>query len=196
MLEAVVLPVVADLQHEECQAHAGTVTRLAFRMRNYLGLVNAMCLHFLVGRMGPITISKFTNSLRWLVMVPLAPLAAFAAQVLVIRLAWFALGGLSRDPGWTDWTVWAAKCATCPFMGAAFVAVVWLIAPTRKAAASNMALAVVVGWGGLLMVGAFQHIIEGMFHWWGFVMGLSGVLGGVVTWWLVRRSVQRRVVAV
>jgi hypothetical protein len=134
-----------------------------------------MCLHYLVGQEGPMTVSTSPNALRWLVMILLAPVVALSAQVLVLRLAWMALAGMSRDSALADWTVWAAKCATCPFMGAAFVAAVWWMAPTRKSAASTMALVVVVGWGGLLMAGTYHGNADGMLNWWPSVMGMSGI---------------------
>jgi hypothetical protein len=50
-----------------------------------------------------------------------------------------------------------------------------------------MAFGVVVLWGGGLMAGAFYRGID-EFNGWLFAMGLSGALGGAVTFWLARRS--------
>jgi hypothetical protein len=197
MLEMVVSPIVADLQYEDTQTPAGSITRLAFRMRNCVGLLNAMCLHILMGRMRSMTITRFATSLRWLVMLPVAPLAALSAQALVVPLAWRVLDGLSsRDPAWLDWTVWGSKCAASPFMGAAFVAAAWWIAPTRKFRASTTAMVVVAAWGGLLVTGTFYGMADGTQNWWLFVMGLSGISGGALTWYFARRSARRSVAAV
>jgi hypothetical protein len=193
VLEALVLPIVADLQYEDSQARRGGVTRLVTRLRHYIGLASAMGLHDLCDRRASMTQTRLVTSLRWLIMIPAALLASRVTQDVVFQLAGLLLFAAVGREGW-GWTTWAGKCAATPFMGASFVAAVWWLAPVRKAFATAVALGVVVLWGGMLMFGAFAQGIAD-FNGWLFAMGLSGVLGGVVTWWLARRSIQRALTA-
>ena len=141
--------------------------------------------------MGPVATFGLASPFRWVVTFVFALAAALSAQVVVTSVAWFVLYDLSRDPKWADWSVWAVKCAASPFMGGAFVVAVSRMAPTRRSVASSVALAVVVVWGGLLLVGAFEDMGKGRLHWWLFAMGLSGIGGGWFTWWFLRHRARR-----
>jgi hypothetical protein len=184
VLETLVLPIVADLQYEDSQAPRTGVTRVIIRYRTYVGLVKALGLHYLSHGRIAMPDTPLVRSIRWLLMIPVALGAATVVQYVVFQLAGMALYYAVGREGW-GWTTWAAKCASTPFMGAIVVAVVWWLAPVRKSLATALAFGVVSLWGGVFVIGG---VLSGG-NWWLFAMGLSGFLGGALTWWLARRSI-------
>lgn len=122
------------------------------------------------------------NWLRWLTLGPLALLATVVVQgvvfVALLSLLQFGLGTES-------WVRWLAKTLTSPFMGAAFVAVAWWIAPSHRRAAAIGALGLVGLWASALMFGAFHDQFV-----WLFTMGMCGLLGGAASY-LLGRNVYR-----
>ena len=102
------------------------------------------------------------NWLRWLTLGPLALLTAAVVQVLVF----FTLLSLLHFSFGTDsWVRWAAKSLTSPFMGAAFVAVVWWLAPGRRKAAAVGALGLVAAWASILMLERSSTNLCGFLPW-------------------------------
>jgi hypothetical protein len=127
--------------------------------------------------------TRASNVVRWVVTPIAAILSALLAQVVMFQLIGVVLyAAFGLPPGGS--TIWAVKTVTSLFMGAAFVGVVWFVSPDRKLAATAVAFLVVLLWGGLLMIGAFER---GFFGWL-FAMGLAGVAGGAGALWLGRRA--------
>jgi hypothetical protein len=129
--------------------------------------------------------ARVVRMVRW-TLTPLAAMAAaLAAQFVVFHACDMALDVLSLDGSRALWAMstWAIKTVTSIFMGAAFVAAAWRVAPQAKRATAATALAVVVFWGSRLMVAAFQN---GFFGWL-FAMGVAGIAGGALVMWWVRR---------
>jgi hypothetical protein len=183
VLDTVVEPIVADLQFEDHEATGGGAARLGVRLR-YLGvLVKALGLHYATEERGTAVIRALVSALRWGLLVPAALGASLLAQLVIATVAAWTLYSVRGH----DWSTWAVKAGVAPVMAAAFVATAWLFAPVRKNQATSVALGAVAVWGGLLMVGAFARIGDGLFHAWLLVIGSTGILGGIVPWYLVRR---------
>lgn len=124
---------------------------------------------------------------RWLAIPVIALLGAAVAQVVVFKgigALTFAVSG--EWPGSTG--TWAAKTVTSIFMGAAFVALAWAVAPRAKQFASLLAFGIVLLWGGRLITSAFEH---GFFVWL-LAMGLAGIAGGACALWLGHRGAPAR----
>lgn len=131
--------------------------------------------------------SRVSGVARWVATPLSAVLGALVTQIVVFQLLGLLLCKTFGLPP-SGAIIWATKTVTSAFMGAAFVSLVWLLAPQRKLQATAVALGVVILWGGTLMVGAFEH---GFFGWL-FAMGLAGIAGGGVAFWLGRRAVAVR----
>jgi hypothetical protein len=185
VLNTLILPVVADLQFEDALWRGDALSRWVLRCRGYLGIAQALGLHYICDGRASVKHSKFAL-LRLGLMIPAALVAAFAAQIIVGRGLGIVLGVLWRRNITDDWLIWAAKTVTSPFMSAAFFGAMWWVAPpTRRSVVAVGALVAVLLWGGLLIFGAVTEWPR--FHGWLFNMGLALWLGGGVTFWLVRR---------
>jgi hypothetical protein len=124
------------------------------------------------------------RGVRWAATPIAGLLAALVVQFAVYRATLELLDAAVRIQS-GDW-IWAAKAFTSPFMGCAFVAVVWWVAPSAKLRAAVIALGVVVLWGGRLIFGGLGHSGSA----WLVAMGTLGILGGMVALWMTRRSLR------
>jgi LPXTG-motif cell wall-anchored protein len=124
------------------------------------------------------------RGMRWAAAPIAGALAALVVQFAVYHAVLELLDvGVRIQPG--EW-MWAAKAFTSLFMGAAFVAVVWWIAPAAKLRAAAVALVAVVLWGGCLIVAGLGDSGTP----WLVAMGTLGILGGTGVLWIARRSLR------
>jgi hypothetical protein len=180
VLDALVLPVVADLQFEHSRS-THEWERGLIQLRAYVSLAKGVALHCVLTRRGPVQHSIVT-ALRLGLMIPLALAASLAAQYVFFQ---GSAAALFRAAGFADWITWAAKCCSAPFMAAAFLATTWLVAPARfRRAAGIGAFLVVVLWSALMMTGAFLG--SGGFNAWLFALGPSGLAGGLAVFLVTR----------
>ena len=120
------------------------------------------------------------RGVRWAGAPIIGALVALVIQVVVYRATLELLGATVGTPS-GEW-IWAAKAFTSLFMGAAFVAAVWWVAPAAKPRTASVALFVVALWGGRLIFSGLGD--SGSV--WLVAMGALGILGGTVTFWAAR----------
>lgn len=124
---------------------------------------------------------------RWAATPAVAMLGTLVVQVGVFK-ATIELVDATVGIGPGGSAFWAVKTFTSIFMGAAFVALACWTAPGVKLRAAAVALCVVLLWGGRLMLAAFDH----EFMVWLFAMGVAGIAGGALGFWIVQRRVAAR----
>jgi hypothetical protein len=120
------------------------------------------------------------RGMRWAAAPIAGALAALVVQFAVYHTTLELLNVQSGEG------MWAAKAFTSLFMGAAFVAVVWWVAPAEKVRTATVAVVAVVVWGGRLIAGG---VGDGGSAWL-VAMGTLGILGGMVALWTARRSLK------
>ncbi len=126
--------------------------------------------------------TAYLRGVRWAAAPIAGAQAARVVQLAVYRAALELLEATVQIRS-GDW-IWAAKAFTSLLMGAAFVAVVWWVAPAAKRHAGAVALVLVVVWGGRLIVSGLGD--AGIP--WLVLMGTVGILGGTVALSIARRS--------
>ena len=119
------------------------------------------------------------ESIRWLLLLPISLFITTVVQVLVFRIVGSLLMSvLDPDP---SSIIWIAKSITSPFMGAAFVATTWWLAPRYKNIAAGVAVLLAAFWGLRLIIGGFS---DGLI--WLFLMGALGFAGAIATFFVIR----------
>jgi hypothetical protein len=174
VFDSLVLPIVADLQHQQSATSHSRLSRAAASERACVSLLKALLVYHATDET-PTPVNPFLAGARWVLALPVALLVALAVQFLGVRYAGIPLY-LGFGP--QEWITWATKCLTTPFMASSFLIVVYWCAPIHKRAAAATALGIVLAWGCVLSAGAFSH--RGI-HGWLFALGLSSIAGGVVT---------------
>ncbi len=132
--------------------------------------------------------SKALGWLRLLIAIPAALLVSLAVQVgggFGLRALIYSFGHVALGRG-GEFGGWLVKVLVSPMMAAAFVWTMCLIAPRERRTPVAIASVIVVGlWGALLIYGS---VTGPRFHPWLFAMGMAGWLGGLASYWIVRRG--------
>lgn len=118
-------------------------------------------------------------SVRWLLLVPVALLATAITQVLLFQVfcsILLSIFGLDVNS-----VVWISRSITAPFMGAVFVSVFWLIAPSNNYFAAITSLFVVAVRGIRLMAGGVSGGFVRV-----FLMGALGLVGAMAAFFVLR----------
>jgi len=189
-VEAVALPIIADMQFEaQANAHRSLATRAWVRSNGYLVFFKAIALTVLLGQGRNPMKSRSFGWVRLLVAIPLALLVTAGVQLAATRLFGMMLmhpgerlpNGLVLLQG-----VNATKVVISPFMSAAFFWTMYLVAPPhRRSPVAIGALIVTLLWGALMVFGS---VMPGPgFHSWLFGIGVALWLGGGISYWLARR---------
>src|SRR5262245_61950274 len=149
--EAVVLPMIADMQHEQAAyAHRSLLVRWWSRTRGYACFAYALAAAVLLngGR-----IRMYSKVFVWLRVGFAVPLALFLSLVTEFAVS-LAFGMLFNYAGLGHSTpaIFTIKVLTSPFIGAAFVATMCLVSPRNLRMPVAVGALVVVGlWGGYLV---------------------------------------------
>lgn len=203
VVDALVLPIVADLQYEDALDGQNVVTRWFIRVRAYAGLVRALGLHCATG--GRLRMRESNSSRRPTLLdsarVVLIALAALVALVATQYLAeagladLMYLSGASRDTqmwAWNATNSWPGKAVGSALMGAALVTVLlWLFAPLARLITDRDRTAIRTAKIGLCAIAVLSVFVSVFGGPRAVVTGLAPWLGGGTAFWLARRARHR-----
>ncbi len=218
VLDALILPVVADLQDEEAVSQGNALLRWSSRVRNYAGLAKALGLHLAIYgrfRMSDSTPSPRLTALdlaRMALMLPLV-LVGLASAGYLCQAGLADILYLNGAPGyrvvwaWNLANSWPGNVVSGALLAAMFVAAILWVAPpdhrvhllctpppraVRVGLYAIGALWIVVGiaWGGHWALSDLPYWPHITFR--PLVMGLAVWLGGMTPFWLARRAYRAR----